>query len=340
MQGCAEGAPCLESGLLRGAPPRGGATGASRAPEDGERDGAAVEAEATAEGYLARISRAAEPVLEALVREADTPPDLREAMAYSLLSGGKRLRPAVCLAAAEACGAQDAIPRLLVPACALELVHTYSLIHDDLPCMDDAALRRGRPSCHRVYGEALALLAGDALQARAFEALARPVPGVSLGACLAAVGELAAAVGPRGMCGGQALDLAAVHCPPDAPGLRRLQAMKTGALLTAAAVIGGLLAGAPPQRLEALRHYGRDLGVAFQLADDVLDVVGQEAVMGKPAGGDDRGGKPTMASLLGVAEARREAEAAARRAAEAVAPWGESAARLCALAAFAAARSR
>ncbi len=294
----------------------------------------------SAEAYLAGVARAVEPVLQALVDDPGTPAELREAMAYSLLAGGKRLRPAVCLAAAEACGAADAVPRLLGPACALELLHTYSLIHDDLPCMDDGELRRGRPTCHRVYGEALAVLAGDALQARAFEALARPVPGVGELAAAAAVAELAAAVGPRGMCGGQALDLTAERRPPDEAGLWRLQTMKTGALITAAAVIGGLLAGAPGQRLEDLRAYGSALGAAFQVADDVLDVVGEAAALGKSTGGDGRHGKVTMVSLFGVERARAEADAAARRAANALAGWGPPSYTLRALAAFAAARDR
>lgn len=293
-----------------------------------------------AEAHLRRIASAAEPVLRELVATAGTPVALREAMAYSLLGGGKRLRPAICLAAAAAAGAAEPLPRLLPAACALELVHTYSLVHDDLPAMDDAELRRGRAACHRVYGEAMAVLAGDALQALAFEVMARPLAGVTPEAQVAAVCELAIGAGPRGMCGGQALDLLAEQQPPDEAGLWCLQALKTGALITAAAVVGGLLAGARETVLIDLRRYGQALGTAFQIMDDVLDVVGEGEALGKGTGGDARRGKVTVASLHGVPRARELAAAAAARAVAALSAWGGEAETLRALAHFAASRDR
>jgi geranylgeranyl pyrophosphate synthase len=303
-------------------------------------EGALAEAAAPAEAFLARVAAACEPVLAGILDDPEVPGDLAAAMRHAVLGGGKRLRPALCLAAAEACGAADAVPRLVPAACALELVHTYSLVHDDLPAMDDAPLRRGRPTCHRVFGEALAILAGDALQALAFEVLVRPMPGVAPGDQARAVAELARAVGPRGMCGGQALDLAAERQPPDDAGLWRLERLKTGALITAAVVVGGILAQAPAERLRALDAYGAAFGEAFQIADDVLDVVGAEADLGKATGGDARRGKPTVAARHGVARARALAEAAAVRAWEALEGWDHRADPLRWLAAFAACRRR
>jgi geranylgeranyl pyrophosphate synthase len=289
---------------------------------------------------LERAARACEPVLEALLAEEGVPADLRAAMRHAVLGAGKRLRPALVLGAAEAAGAADAIPRLVPAACAVELLHTYSLIHDDLPAMDDAELRRGRPACHRVFGEATAILAGDALQALAFEVLSRPLPGVPAERQIAAVAALARAAGPAGMCGGQALDLAAARTPPDDAGLWRLQAMKTGALLQAAVLIGAELGGATPEGRQALAAYGLHLGRAFQIVDDILDVVGDRATMGKATGGDARDRKPTVVSRFGLPEARRLAQQAAAEAQRALAPLGEAAEPLRRLAAYAVARDR
>lgn len=294
----------------------------------------------SAEAFLRRTAAACEPVLAGLLANPDVPPDLAAAMRHSVLGGGKRLRPALCLAAAEACGAPAPAAHLLPAACALELLHTYSLIHDDLPSMDDGHFRRGRPACHRVFGEATALLAGDALQALAFEALTRPVPGVPPVRQLAAVRVLAAAVGAAGMCGGQALDLAAAREAPDDAGLWRLQRMKTGALITAAVLIGGHLAGAPDPVLVALEAYGRAVGAAFQIADDILDVSGGAAALGKGVGTDAPAGKATAASRLGLEGARRAAGAAAEEAIAAAALLGPAAHPLEALARFAAERER
>ena len=289
---------------------------------------------------LARVSAVVEPQLAAALADPDVPPELAAAMRHAVLGAGKRLRPALVIGAAEACGRSDAVPALVPAACSLELLHAYSLIHDDLPAMDNADTRRGKPSCHRAFGEAGAILAGDALQALAFSELVRPVTGVAPAAQLAAVAELARAAGPAGMCGGQALDLDAVRRPPDAAGLVRLQAMKTGALIRAAARIGALLAGASGARLAAVGRYGEEVGAAFQIADDVLDVVGSGAALGKATGGDAAGGKPTVAARYGVDEARRLAAAAAERAVAALAGFGAAAAPLRELARFAAARDR
>ena len=292
----------------------------------------------TEPGALARARAACEPELARLGADPAVPEELGAAMRHALLAGGKRLRPALVLLAAEACGAADAIPRLVRPACAVELLHTYSLIHDDLPAMDDAPLRRGRPTCHRVFGEAVAILAGDALQALAFEVLAAPAPGVSASGRCGALFELARAAGPAGMCGGQCLDLR-----PGVPGdadLAALQALKTGALFRASAAIGGWLAGAAGPALEALGRYGADLGRAFQIADDVLDVVGDPAATGKAQGGDAAERKVTFAARYGLEGARRRAAEAAAAAAAALSGWGSGAEPLRALAAYAAARDR
>ncbi len=286
---------------------------------------------------LARVAAACEPVLADLVADAEVPDDLRAAMRHSLLGGGKRLRPAIVIGAATACGVEDPAG-LIRPACALELLHTYSLIHDDLPCMDDADLRRGRPACHRVFGEALAVLAGDALQALAFATLAAPVSGVSPSRQLAAVMDLATAAGAAGMCGGQALDLAAETVTPDDAGFWRLQALKTGALIRAAARIGGHLAGAADGAQAMLDLYGTRLGRAFQIADDVLDVVGTAGTLGKATGGDARHGKSTAVTRYGLDAARQMASEAAAVAVAAVAGFGPAAEPLAALAVYAARR--
>ena len=294
----------------------------------------------TASEWCAQVAAACEPVLEALLADPDIPAPLRAPMRHSVLGGGKRLRPALCLATAVACGALEAIPRLLPAACALELLHTYSLIHDDLPAMDDAALRRGRPTCHRVFGVAAAILAGDALQALAFDALARPVPGVPAARGLAAVRALASAAGPVGMCGGQALDLDAQRAAPDDAGLWRLQALKTGALIGAAVQIGAHLAGASATALARLGEYGREVGRAFQIADDVLDVTGAGSALGKVPGADAAASKATVVTRFGVAEASRLAAAAAEAAVAALGDFGAAAETLRALARFSANRER
>jgi geranylgeranyl diphosphate synthase type II len=236
------------------------------------------------------------------------PERLLGAMRYSLDAGGKRLRPVLALAAAEAVGAEGPAA-VLDYACALELVHTYSLIHDDLPAMDNDDLRRGKPTSHKVFGEALAILAGDALLTEAFAFGA--AAGGPAGAALCR--ELALGAGAHGMVGGQLLDL---ELPPGAQlsDIERSHLCKTGALFGAAAAGGGIAGGASDAEVERLRGYGRLTGLAFQAADDLLDVIGDPEARGKRSGGDAASGKPTMVSLLGVDGARLHARHCAERA--------------------------
>jgi geranylgeranyl diphosphate synthase type II len=248
-----------------------------------------------------------------LPRASAKPATIHKAMRHSLFAGGKRLRPILCIAAAEACGgtAKKALPA----ACAVECLHTYSLVHDDLPCMDDDALRRGKPTCHVVHGEAMALLAGDALQSLGFEVLASRPRGEAFAARRAdAVLLLARAIGASGMAGGQALDLAAAgHGRADlrtAGRLEEIHEKKTGRLLSAACELGAVLAGADPGRREAAARYGASLGVLFQIADDLLDVTATAAVLGKSTGKDQAQEKLTYVSVYGVSGAVAEREKA------------------------------
>ena len=220
---------------------------------------------------------------------------LQEAMRYSLLSGGKRVRPVMTLAFCDMLGGQwrEALPF----ACALELVHTYSLIHDDLPCMDDDDLRRGRPTCHKVYGETMAVLAGDALQGEAFGLIAA-APAMTAQQRIDAVAVLSAACGGGGMVAGQVLDMD--HLAQSEADLRLLHRLKTGAMLQAAAELGCVAAGADDGLRQRARDYGCHIGLAFQVRDDVLDVVADQEELGKPIGSDRAEGKRTFVDLLGL----------------------------------------
>ena len=220
---------------------------------------------------------------------------LQEAMRYSLLSGGKRVRPVMTLAFCDMLGSQwrEALPF----ACALELVHTYSLIHDDLPCMDDDDLRRGRPTCHKVYGETMAVLAGDALQGEAF-GLIVAAPAMTAQQRIDAVAVLSAACGGGGMVAGQVLDVD--HLAQGEADLRLLHRLKTGAMLQAAAELGCVAAGADDGLRQRARDYGCHIGLAFQVRDDVLDVVADQGELGKPIGSDRAEGKRTFVDLLGL----------------------------------------
>ena len=257
------------------------------------------------------------------------PPRLAEAMRYSLLGGGKRLRPVLCLLAAEACGgdAEAALPS----AVALEMVHTYSLIHDDLPSMDDDDLRRGRPTCHKAFDEATAILAGDGLLTLAFEVVARHTrPAEAAVECLRALAEGA---GPAGMVAGQMADLEAEgRDDPTVAALEAIHRRKTGALLRAALRMGGIVAGADPARLRALEAYGHAVGLAFQIVDDLLDVEGDEAKLGKRVKKDHGLGKWTYPGLLGIPGSRARAKALGDEAVAALAPFGERGTTLRALA--------
>ena len=268
-----------------------------------------------------------------LAAEPACPPRVAESMRYSLFAGGKRLRPVLALAAAEAVaervGADVPQARALTlpAACALELIHTYSLVHDDLPAMDDDTLRRGRPTNHVVFGEGLAILAGDALLTEAFALLAREpddahtaVRGLA-DRKLHAIRAIADAAGPCGMVGGQAVDLEAAGSGAsfDADGLRAMHARKTGALIRASALAGAIMAGGGASDLEAIGRYASELGLAFQIVDDILDVEGASADLGKTAGKDAAAGKPTYPALYGLTESRRLADACVERALEALA---------------------
>lgn len=262
------------------------------------------------------------------------PPKLLEAMRYSLLGGGKRLRPALVIAAAGLYGLPaDAV---MPAACALEMIHTYSLVHDDLPCMDDDDLRRGRPTNHKVYGEAMATLVGDGLLTMAFELLGRQasVPGIDAGRALRALVEVAAGAGAAGMVGGQVEDLAWEGRHADGPQLERIHAMKTGALFRASLRVGAILGGASAGELAALDRYAEQFGLAFQIQDDVLDVIGDSAKTGKGVGRDAKHAKSTYVSLYGLEGAQARARAAAAAATAALAPFGERAQILRSLAEF------
>ncbi len=245
---------------------------------------------------------------------------LHEAMRYAVLNGGKRVRAMLVLWAGEALGAAPA--HLYAPVAAVELVHAYSLVHDDLPCMDDDDLRRGLPTCHKAFDEATALLAGDALQTLAFEVLADEGNGLSAAQRVAMVSTLAAASGSIGMAGGQAIDLAAVGRRPDLAHVEDMHLRKTGALIRASVRLGALAAEhAAEQDLQRLDDYARCVGLAFQIQDDILDVEGDTHTLGKTQGADIARGKPTYPSLLGMDGARRRAADLHREALDALAAY-------------------
>jgi farnesyl diphosphate synthase len=258
---------------------------------------------------LARVERAL-----SLWVVADAPAGLGEAMRYAVLDGGKRLRPLLVLAASEAVGGDaDAALRA---ACAAELIHAYSLVHDDMPCMDDDVLRRGKPTVHVKFGQAQALLAGDALQALAFELLV-PEHGIADRTQATLCRLLARAAGHAGMAGGQAIDLASIGLSLDEHQLREMHRRKTGALLEGSVMMGAACGDVPPPVLRELQKYGSAIGLAFQVVDDILDVTADSATLGKTAGKDAHQNKPTYVSVLGLERSRdhaRELLGDARRA--------------------------
>jgi geranylgeranyl diphosphate synthase type II len=247
------------------------------------------------------------------------------AMQYSLFAGGKRLRPILCLAGAEAVGGQS---RALLPvACSLELIHTYSLIHDDLPAMDNDDLRRGQPTNHKVFGEAMALLAGDGLLTEAFRLmtemkLADPLPAQAL---LRTIGLIATAAGYQGMVGGQTIDIEYTGKKVDPSLLQFLHTRKTGALITAAVAAGAILGGGSEAEIQALTDYGESIGLAFQIADDILDVEGDSALMGKGTGGDARKQKITYPAVVGLEQSKKLKKELIEQAITALGPFGAGA---------------
>lgn len=269
--------------------------------------------------------------------DADCPPSLRAAIRYSLLAPGKRLRPLLVLLAAEACGGDR---RLALPAaCAVEMVHTYSLIHDDLPAMDDDDLRRGQPTCHVKFGEALAILAGDSLLAQAFQVMAEDLrpPEVAARCCR----ELAWAAGASALVGGQVDDLDETRARDgDVAQLERIHRRKTGAMFWVSLRLGGLIGRAGERQLHALEAYGKKLGLAFQIVDDLLDVQGEQATLGKTVGKDLRQGKPTFPAVLGVVASRQRAGQLVQEAQAALAVFGEQARCLASLAGYVLERNR
>jgi len=276
--------------------------------------------------YLASRTTLVDRALNGFLPKAKTKPTtLHEAMRYSLFAGGKRLRPALALATAEACGGttEAAMPH----AAAVECIHTYSLVHDDLPCMDDDDLRRGRPTNHKVYGEGVAVLTGDALLTVAFEILAqaKPAPRYPLATLIA---ELAHASGSRWLIGGQVADLEGEGRSLDGDELKYIHRCKTAALLTTSIRLGAMSANASPKILSALTDFGQSLGLAFQVIDDILDVTQTTEKLGKTAGKDVQATKATYPAIFGLEKSRREAHRLTKRAHTALKPMGKKADRL------------
>jgi len=290
--------------------------------------------EAGPERALATLRAAVEAALDAALPPEDAwPAEIHRAIRYSLFAGGKRLRPVLVLAASDAVGGvrSEAVPF----ACAVELIHTYSLIHDDLPAMDDDDLRRGRPTSHKVFGEANAILAGDALLTRAFHLLAEVPAGWDaerLQRRLRATAVLGEACGTAGLIGGQVVDLASEGRSIDAATLERIHAAKTGALLSACVRGGALLGGADAATLDSLGRYAAAIGLAFQVVDDLLDATESSATLGKTAGKDRHTDKATYVKLYGIEATREKAQALQAQALQALAPLGERAGVLAALA--------
>jgi geranylgeranyl diphosphate synthase, type II len=276
--------------------------------------------------YLSRKKEIVDKALEKLVPPADAfPPSVHEAMRYSLFAGGKRVRPILALAAAEALGAKTV--DLLPIAGSLELIHTYSLIHDDLPAMDNDDYRRGMATCHKVYGEAIAILAGDGLLTMAFEVLSDQwrLKAVPAGRLIAIIKEISTASGVFGMVGGQVVDMESEGRDIDFPTLEYIHTHKTGALMRASVRTGALYAKAGKRQFTALTHYGEMVGLAFQIADDILDITGKREETGKDVGSDIKKGKKTFPAFYGLEESRRRALEVADKAVASLQGFGRAA---------------
>ncbi|PKO47628.1 MAG: geranyl transferase [Betaproteobacteria bacterium HGW-Betaproteobacteria-22] len=275
-------------------------------------------------------TRIADILNEALPATSIAPQTLHEAMRYSTLNGGKRVRALLSFAAAEFCHTPDTVAE--AAACAVELIHAYSLVHDDMPCMDDDDLRRGKPSCHKQYDDATALLVGDALQSLAFEVLSTPQLCSNANQQVRMLNILAKAVGSSGMAGGQAIDLSSVGAKLSQTELETMHQLKTGALIQAAALLGA--ASGSQQQIYAVHIYAQNIGLAFQVIDDILDVEADTGTLGKTAGKDADNEKPTYVSVLGLELAKKLADELYEAAIHALAPYGEEARRLRELAGF------
>lgn len=270
-----------------------------------------------------------------LPKEEERPQSLHKAMRYSIFAGGKRVRPVLMLAACEAVG--GALEKAMPAACAMEMIHTYSLIHDDLPAMDDDDFRRGRPTNHKVFGEAIAILAGDGLLTEAFKLISDPRFAADLNpaARLAVIHEIATCAGTYGMVGGQVVDMESEGKPGmDLPTVQYIHTHKTGALIKASVVAGALLGGADAAQLAAIKRYGEAAGLAFQIADDILDIEGTTEEIGKDAGSDEARGKATYPAVMGLAAAKLEAQAMMDEAMLALEPLGSAAEPLRAIARY------
>jgi len=293
--------------------------------------------------YLKEKKALVDSFLDSHISSPFPPKMLHDSMAYSLSAGGKRIRPVLCLAAYEACGgrAEDIVPQ----AAALEFIHTYSLIHDDLPAMDNDDLRRGKPTNHKVFGDAMAILAGDALLTEAFYLLSHPFASLekrgnggfdpkSSAQLLAVIHEVALASGAKGMVGGQAQDLLSENSDPDAMTLSYIHEHKTAALIAVSVRMGGILAGCSEELLEKLDRYGDDIGLAFQIIDDILDIEGETEVIGKPKGSDEKKNKMTYPRLYGIEESRKQAKQLINNAVDALSAFDEKAEPLRAIARY------
>jgi len=277
--------------------------------------------------WMSAIQQRTESALgAALPAPGLAPARLHEAMRYAVLGGGKRVRPLLCHATGSIFGADSSA--IDAPAVAVELIHAYSLVHDDLPCMDDDVLRRGKPTCHVEFDEATALLVGDALQTQAFQVLSSHLAGIAAARQLDMLHLLALASGSRGMAGGQAIDLAAVGQQLTISELEFMHIHKTGALIRAAVLLGAHCGEAMPDALESLGRFANRIGLLFQVVDDILDIEASTATLGKTAGKDAAQNKPTYVNILGVSEAKAMASKLRQDAHEALAPFGDSAARL------------
>ncbi len=285
------------------------------------------------QSYLSEKCILTDAALEEYLPRADRFPQVMfEAMRYSVLNGGKRVRPILALAACSACGGDEnaAMPT----ACAVEMIHAFSLIHDDLPALDNDDLRRGKPTNHKVFGEATAILSGDALFALAFQTITDRTNGVSVAVILEVVRRIAAASGTSGMVVGQVADMISEGQAISPQTMEFIHRHKTGALLEASVVCGGLLGGGRPDQIESLRSYGQSIGLAFQIADDVLDVEGEQDKIGKPVGSDVGNSKATYPSLYGIEKSKGMALQAVGDAVNALRVFGSEADPLRALARF------